>query len=315
MYDADSKGISYRAGFFMLIAFAVAGVFIASVISIPVWTQMTGEDFREMEKGLSNPANRDAVKMIQVITAVIGFLLPVVCTAWLMNRKPFRLMGFGGRMDAVQVILVFALMIAGLFVSSGLGSLNEIIPLPASWQTRFENMEKEYLEQVQAVIQLNSSGQYLLSLFIMAFLPALCEEALFRGGFQNFLSRSTNRPWLSIVIVSVFFSILHFSYFGFLPRFFLGIVLGAIYYYSGRLWLSIWAHFLNNAVAISVLYFFSAGDKPVAETMQEAEGSLWGLLAIPVVIGLLVVFRKQSPPPLAAPKNPEREELRNTPFY
>ena len=76
MYDSHSKGISYSSGFFMLIAFAVASSILAGLISIPIWTSMTGESFKTIEEGMTNPANRNAVKVIQVITAVVGFLLP-----------------------------------------------------------------------------------------------------------------------------------------------------------------------------------------------------------------------------------------------
>ena len=44
------------------------------------------------------------------------------------------------------------------------------------------------------------------------------------------------------------------QFFGFLPRFFLGIILGYLFYYSGNLWMSIIAHFINNALAVLLMY-------------------------------------------------------------
>ena len=44
------------------------------------------------------------------------------------------------------------------------------------------------------------------------------------------------------------------QFFGFLPRFFLGMVLGYLFYYSGNLWMPIIAHFTNNALAILLMY-------------------------------------------------------------
>ncbi len=128
----------------------------------------------------------------------------------------------------------------------------------------------------------------------MAFLPALCEETLFRGGLQNFLTRGTNMPWLSIIVVSILFSLAHFSFYGFLSRFFLGIVLGALFHYSGKLWLSILAHFINNALAITVLYISTQQGKPLQEAMKQDETSFWGILAIPAVVGLFALFKKVS---------------------
>ena len=128
----------------------------------------------------------------------------------------------------------------------------------------------------------------------MAFLPALCEEALFRGGLQNFLTRGTAMPWMSIIVVSILFSLAHFSFYGFLSRFFLGIVLGALFHYSGKLWLSILAHFINNALAITVLYISIQQGKPLEEAMKQDATSFWGILAVPVVIILFIIFKTTS---------------------
>jgi membrane protease YdiL (CAAX protease family) len=155
-------------------------------------------------------------------------------------------------------------------------------------------MELEYNTQVSAIISLKNAKDYILALIIMAFLPALCEETLFRGGLQNYLTRGTNLPWLSIIIVSFLFSLAHFSFYGFLSRFFLGIVLGALFYYSGKLWLSIVAHFVNNALAITVLYVSTQQGQSLQEAIKQDATSYWGMLAVPLVIVLFVAFRKAS---------------------
>jgi uncharacterized protein len=294
MYDSDSKGISYTAGFFMLIAFAVAGLFLASAISIPVWQQMTGLGFEKMNENSSNPAYANALKLLQVIMAVTGFFIPAIVTAIILHRRPVQLLGFSGRIKAQQAGLVVLIMGVSLIVSTSLSYFNNHIPLPEVWRIRFEKMEEEYNRQVEAIVQLKNSTDYIIALLIMAFLPALCEETLFRGGLQNFLSRGIQRPWISIVLVSILFSLAHFSFFGFLYRFFLGVVLGAIYHYSGRLWLSILAHFLNNALALTVLYFYTQRGQSLHEAMKSDAQSFWGILALPVVIVIFILFKRVS---------------------
>lgn len=316
MYGNDSKGISYTAGFFMLIAFAVAGIIIASIISIPVWTNMTGKSILDMEKYMLEPAYSNAIRVIQSITAIVGFLVPAILTAYLLNHKPFNLLGFSGRISGKQVGLLIFIVLAALVVSGSLSSINEQIPISSSWKIRFDKMEKDYMQQVEAIVGLDNAGQFLISLFIMAFLPALCEEALFRGGLQNFLTRSTGKPWVAIIIVSIIFSISHFSYYGFLSRMFLGIVLGLLYYYSGRLWISVMAHFFNNALAISMLYVYKMQGKPIQDAMGDTGGAgYWGFLLLPVLIALFILFKRMSPQQVKEPIDPGREELRNTPFY
>ena len=295
MYDNDSKGISYTAGFFMLIAFAIAGLVLASTLGAQVWHQMTGKSFTEMQKGMSDPANSDVMKIIQAITAIIGFFVPTVVTAALLNKRPVKLLGFSSTdIKLSQVGLVILLVGASLLVATSLSYLTNNTPIPDGWKIKFDRLEDEYNRQVSAIISLKNSKDYIIALIIMAFLPALCEETLFRGGLQNFLTRGTNMPWLSIVVVSILFSLAHFSFYGFLSRFFLGVVLGALFHYSGKLWLSILAHFINNALAITVLYISIQQGKPLQEAMKQDATSFWGILAIPVVIGLFIAFKRIS---------------------
>lgn len=294
MYDNNSKGISYTAGFFMLIGFAVAGLFLTSLISIPVWTSMTGKSIEEMETAAADPANSNALKVVQIITAVVGFLIPAVLTAYLMNRKPLRLMGFSGYINWKQVGLVFAIVCTALFVSSFFSYVNENIPISESWRLKFDKLENDYNRQVEAIIGLNSAGEYILALVVMGFLPALCEEALFRGGLQNFLTRSTKMPWLSIIVVSLLFSLAHFSYYGFLSRLFLGTMLGLLYQYSGRIWLNIIAHFLNNALALTIIYIYKMQGKSLKDVLAENSSSWMGIFALPVLIALLYLFYKMN---------------------
>jgi membrane protease YdiL (CAAX protease family) len=292
MYDSNSKGISYSAGFFILIGFAITGIILASVISIPIWTNMTGRSIKEMDTAITDPANSNAVRIIQSITAIIGFLLPAILTAFLLNRKPMKLIGFYGKINWKQVGLVFIIMIVALFVSGFFSYVNEMIPITESLKLKFSKMEADYNKQVEAIIGLNNAGEYILALIIMAFLPALCEETLFRGGLQNFLTRSIRMPWLSIIIVSILFSLAHFSFYGFLSRFFLGAVLGLLYQYSGKVWLNILAHFFNNAFAITALYIYKLQGKSLEDAINDKASTFWGILALPIIIVLVIIFKK-----------------------
>jgi membrane protease YdiL (CAAX protease family) len=294
MYDNQSKGISYSAGFFMLIAFVIAGLFLVAFINAPVWEYMTGLKFSEYEKNLGNPAYADAMKVIQTITAIAGFFLPALVVAALLSRQPVKLLGFSGNIRPSQIGLVFLIIGASMIVSSSLSYLNYHIPLPGSWKIRFDKLEEEYNRRAAAIIVLKNFKDYILAMIIMGFLPALCEETLFRGGLQNFLTRSTGRPWLSILIVSILFSLAHISFYGLLYRLFLGVVLGAFFHYSGKLWLCILAHFLNNAVAVTALYIYTQQGKPLQEALKTDGSGLWGMLALPVVIGLFILFRRVS---------------------
>lgn len=292
MYDNDSKGISYSAGFFMLIAFTIAGFFAYGLLSAALWPLLTGTPATVMVKEISNPAYSQAARILQTTYAFVGFFLPTLVTASLLSRRPFRLLGFSSRVSARQTGWVFLLIAAAIFAGEALTHLNYHLPIPAEWKVKFDQLEKEYNQQTEAIMALKSLGDYSIALVVMGFLPALCEETFFRGGLQNLLFRSTRKPWLAIGITSIIFSLVHFSFYGFLFRVLLGFVLGWIYHYSGRLWLSILGHFLNNALVITLFYVQVQNGKPIQDITDGTQASFWGWALVPLLVFFLAQFRK-----------------------
>ncbi len=289
----NSKGVSYTSGFFMLLGFALLGLVVASFISIGLVTAVAGGKIQEAMK---DPANADLIRIMQVSSMVISMFIPALAVAYLLNRKPFRLLGFRANVTVSQVVIVVALMFLALFVAGAFGVVNKEIADAFGLKGWSEKLEKTYNEQVAIMLDMKSLGGYFISLFVMAFVPAVCEEMLFRGGLQNFLIRATKNPWASVIIVSIIFSLVHFSAYAFLVRIFLGLMLGLIYHYTQNIWLCIMAHFFNNALAVSSVYFMMQQGKGMEEAMsKEISAAYWGFLALPLIFILFKSLRKNSP--------------------
>jgi membrane protease YdiL (CAAX protease family) len=88
------------------------------------------------------------------------------------------------------------------------------------------------------------------NLLIIAALPGLCEEFLFRGYILRSL-RSMGK-WPAILITGVLFGILHMSPFRIVPTALLGIWMGYLAWESGSLLLPMFAHMLNNALSLFI---------------------------------------------------------------
>jgi uncharacterized protein len=145
------------------------------------------------------------------------------------------------------------------------------------------------------IARMDNFMDYIISMIMVALLPAVFEETMFRGALQNLLSRWFKFPVLAIIVTAVIFSAIHFSYLGFLSRFALGFVLGWMYYRTGNIWLNIIAHFFNNGLALTVLYFSSKPGTKMDPSKMNEHYPLWvGLACIAVVIGLLLYFDKIS---------------------
>ncbi len=301
----NSKGISYTAAFFFLIGLALVGMAIGSMIGFGMLANGPGAAV-DLAGALKDPANANLLRTIQVLNVVLSMILPTLLVAWMIRRRPLQEIGFRTPTGAKQVALVLGIMLVSVMVAGALGVLNKNLNLSPGWQADFERLERAYTEQVSAMINLKSFGGYLFSLFLMAVLPAIGEEMLFRGGLQNFLSRATFQPWIAIVAVSLLFSLIHFSFFGFLPRFFLGLVLGAIFFLTNNLWLSVLAHFLNNAFAVTAMYVYVRRGKGMEEAMADEMVSYWALLFLPALIYLLMQLRKTAvATPASAALNPQ----------
>jgi uncharacterized protein len=165
-------------------------------------------------------------------------------------------------------IPAFLFLIAGLavIVSFGLNSLllkwNQEVVFP-EFMERFESWardrESEAARQTVLLTEMGSVRELLIAVLVIAVLPAVGEEFVFRGIIQNEVFRGTNNIHVSIWFSAIVFSAIHLQFFGFLPRMMLGAIFGYLYYWSGNLWTAIFAHFVNNATQVIALYFYQHG--------------------------------------------------------
>ncbi|HEX6334969.1 MAG TPA: CPBP family intramembrane glutamic endopeptidase [Flavisolibacter sp.] len=305
------KGISFTGGFFIMLGLALFGLVLSGMISGVVLLAGTSPDGETMKEAMRDPSNAGTMRALQALSVFLSMFVPAVITAYIVSRKPFRLLGFRNDATWKQAGLVLLVVIISVFIAGALTWLNRQVPLSPDLKEKFEQLEMTYLEQVELMVDFSSVGGYLMSIVILALLPAIFEEVLFRGGLQNFLARATKRPWVAILVVSVLFSLVHFSFFGFLPRVFLGIMLGMIYYATGNLWLAILAHFINNLMAITQAYIISQQGRSIREVMmEEMPTSYWGFLALPLLYLLYVALRRTATRTQEEPLHdfPQKEE-------
>ena len=255
-------------------------------------------------KKINLPEFTDASRILNTLAAMFSFLLPALVLAKLVSNRPFSQLGFSSSINAKQVFLLVVITFASMVLSGALGELNEIIPIPAKWFAKAKAMEDDYKATMMVMANMKNNVDYILSLLVMAAAPALVEEVLFRGGFQQVLIGWTKNKWAGIILTSVIFSAIHFSYFGFLPRLGLGIVLGLVFFYSKNIWLNILLHFLNNAFVVTQLYAVSRQGKSIQKPMDESMPLWLGAIALVVLWILFRTFEKESVLVLA-----EKEQL------
>jgi len=298
MVDYDEynqfKPVSPSAAFFILLGLLGAGLIIGALAGAGIWMAMTGQSISGFEKDILNPKYANATRVMQMVSQLFMFLIPALITARLLSRRPLTYLGYREGFNAQQLLLSIAIILLCLPLVGALGELTQSIPLSKSLEAYFKKLEDNYNMQVEALATMHSPGEFIFSLVVMALFPAIFEETIFRGALQQVLISWFKKPMLAIVITSIIFSAVHISYYGFLPRFALGVVLGLLFYYSKSIWLNMTAHFLNNAFALSYMYYLYSSGKPVRDAATENAPIWMGVPALLLVILLLRVFQRVS---------------------
>jgi len=235
------------------------------------------------------------MQMLQLFSSIGLFLLPPIAFIFITKLRLFKINNFP---SAIVAIIGILLMWSFLPMINFSAELNASIQLPSYFDSIMQWIqEKEDAANIVATGFLKMDGftDLGLSILIIAIIPAVGEELLFRGTIQPVLQRVFKNPHWAIWGTAFIFSFIHFQFLGFLPRFLIGGFLGYLFYWSGSIWLSILVHFVNNATAVIVYYLnqhnfilyttdhLGTGETKIIEVIVSI---------ILVVIGLRLIFLK-----------------------
>lgn len=99
--------------------------------------------------------------------------------------------------------------------------------------------------------------EYILAFISLVVIAPVAEEVLFRGYLFGKLRKRLSL-WLSILITSLLFAIVHFAWNVGIDVFVLSVVLCLLRVISGSLWPSIFLHMLKNGIAFYLLFVVPA---------------------------------------------------------
>ena len=197
---------------------------------------------------LSSSLSINIMKFVQFFNALGTFITPILIYGYIIDFD----FNFKTSVNRQSALIVIAIMILVTPIVSFLLEWNTLINFP-EWMLKYD-MNSEDI--VLAFLNMNTYWDLFSNMIVMAIIPAFGEELLFRGLLQKSLFKKIGKIHISIFITALLFSAIHLHLDGLLPRFFLGIILGYLFYWSQSLWIPIIAHFINNAMAIIFSYPF-----------------------------------------------------------
>lgn len=186
----------------------------------------------------------------------------------------------------LTLVISFSFMI----VNSAIGEWNMGLDFPDS---AFEDWAGQSEEQLKVLTEhltnFTTPFHFILAFLVVAIIPAIGEELLFRGIIQNLFKRATTNHHIAIWVTGLIFAAIHMQFYGLFPRMFLGVVFGYLYHWSGKLSIAMLAHLVNNGLALILLYLSQNGTLEVSPEQME-ESAPWQAVAIFGAISFYTMF-------------------------
>lgn len=284
---------------FYLVLLFIGWNLFSQLIGLGLAVLLTEINFMEAESIMQPPFSSESKKFLYIAQGVSHFLgftvfslffikiVDKISFSHYLNRFNINLSG---------LILVPVITFTFMIFNSVVIEWNANIEFPefmqgfADWA---RGMEDRLMAVTEALSTYANVNEMLVALIIIGVLPAIGEELVFRGLLQNKLLAATSKAHLAIWVTAIIFGAFHMQFFGVFPRILLGALFGYIYYYSGNIWYPILAHFVNNGLAVIVMYF---GPRYIDDwDVQEIDSSVpiyVSAIALIICTGLFFIFIK-----------------------
>lgn len=281
-----------------LLLIAMLCVFSATLFSIVAGLLVVlffGFDLQSFND-YNNPEVIAGLKFFQLISAVGVFIVPPFVYGIIVTKKPFSGLALNQFSTPKNWLLVAIMMVVATPFMSWLVEFNNNVILPdflAPLEHWMKQSEQSAEQLTKAFLSFNGLGSFLYVMLIVAIIPALGEELLFRGVLQKIMVDWIKNYHVAIWVTAILFSALHMQFYGFLPRMLLGALFGYVFYWSGSLWLPILGHFINNGSVVALSFFYP-------EIVNDTEISLFEgnanwiatIFSGVMLLGLMLVFKR-----------------------
>ncbi|MDQ3394934.1 MAG: CPBP family intramembrane metalloprotease [Bacteroidota bacterium] len=285
--------------FFILLFFVFCGLFVGQLIGLVLVMLLFDFTLASLQDVILDATNHPEAKIpvfvIQTFTALGAFIIAPLLFMKIWLKKPASVFSVSTPISSSIFIITFLIVISFMFVNSLFVEWNAQLTLP-EFMKPFENWAYEKEQQAKVLTEFltsfDSFPQFLLGLVVIAIIPAIGEEMLFRGLIQNQIHDISKNIHVAIWATGFLFSAMHLQFYGLIPRMLLGVLFGYMYYWSGNLIIPIIAHFINNAFTLTMLYLYQI--KSIEYDLETETSVPWYIVLSSLVVGtiMLFIFRK-----------------------
>ena len=255
----------------MVLFFLILGSAAAVMIAVPLF----GYDMNTLYRLIGNPDPDQiaVVKFFQIVQSVFLFILPSLLAAWLFSTNTGKYLQADRKASPYTLLLVLVSLFIAVPVMNFVTYYNTKLDLPdglSGLENAMKTMEESAGKLTELFLESNSYGDLAVNFLMIAILPAIGEEFLFRGILQKLFIDWTKSIHVGVILAAFIFSFIHFQFYGFIPRFLLGLYFGYLLVWSSSIWVPVAAHLINNGIAV-VYYHFAT--QPMGDTMMDKLGT------------------------------------------
>lgn len=288
-----ARSAGYHLWMFFLLTLLFAGIFtsFASYI-VESFYGLSTEELINFSSPDPIPNQSDGLKLFQLISAIGFFVLPSLVMAQALSSQPEEYLGLTRLPKALNFALAIVLLFAALPIVEALIYLNEILPFMGYFSDALNDQNTN--KNILLMTEMNSLQGFAFTFAVMAIIPAVGEELMFRGILQSLLLRMRNNIHFAAVFTGVIFGILHGQPTHFLGLFALGTLFGYLKEWTKNLWIPIVLHLINNGSLLVQMYFFDVEPEAYIESAEsQAPDLLYLLPALGVATAIVFYFVKQ----------------------
>lgn len=204
--------------------------------------------------------NTSTLRISTVIQNVFFFISPAIIIALFITKLPADFLQLRKAPSLKGIILTIAIILLSIPAMNFIIYCNESILFPDALrglENSLKALESSTREQIKILLGEPNVASLIMSILIIGILTGVGEELFFRGALQNIIRTRPMNPHYAIWITAVVFSILHFQFYGFIPRVLIGAFFGYLTFWSGSIWLPIFAHALNNSLVVITTWISS----------------------------------------------------------
>lgn len=238
---------------------------------------------------------KNQLLITQGVATLIGLILLPALHVKVLERKSLSSFFPPQEKLFTAILLVLGVGITFTVAISPLVEWNMNVKFPEflkEFEVWAKNAESQATNLTKVMTTFASPGELLFGLIVIAVLPAIGEEVVFRGLFQNELMRASGNIHVAIWVSALIFSTIHFQFFGFIPRLLLGALFGYLYFWSANLLIPIVAHFFNNAFGVVMIYLYQNKVTDLNVEDSSAAPVMYVIMNLFITAGLLYFFRK-----------------------